>query len=158
MTTIRRLFWLVSISSFLLLTSGCSSTHLRTVSAEFARDGTGLHNSSGQKISGYQLHDGPQTSFQGWAKVTDQDSLSFWSTKIVLESSLAEYDIEDEAREMVPVDGPVFAISAVKTLNVVESNTTKTVFAVILMPLAFVVTVVIIAVIADGLGPNSYAL
>jgi len=158
MNTTRRLFWLLTISSFLLLTSGCSSTHLRTVSAEMARDGTGLYKSSGQKIIGYQLHGGNQKSFDGWAKVSNQDSLSFWSINIVHESSLTESDIEDNAQDLIPVDGPVFAITEVNTLNVVEPNGTKTVFAVILLPVAFVAVVVVIAVIADGIGPNSYSL
>ncbi len=150
MTFKRRLFWILTMAALLILTSGCSSTHLRPIEVELARDGTGLLKASGQKINGYKLHGAEHTDFDGWAKLTHQDSLSFWSTKAVDESTLGYDGVEDLTKDFIHISGPIFGITEINTLDVVEPSTGKTVLAIIAAPFAFVAILVVVWLVTTG--------
>ena len=107
----KRFFWILSMASFLVMTSGCASSHWREIEDEIQRDGTGLHEASGQKIDGFQLEGEDPTEYKGWARIVDGDSLSLWT---------------EEAYRVGR--GPGFSLAVVDRLDFVQSSTGKTVF------------------------------
>lgn len=152
MNTPRQLFWFNTLFAFLIFSSGCTSTHLRPIDVEIQRDGTGLTKKSGQKINGYDLLDGTHADYNGWARLTGQDSLSFWKSKYIPESNIDDEGIIDATQEKIRTSGPVIAIAAIKYLEVVESSPGKTVLAVIAAPFVLVITIVGISMIAADSG------
>lgn len=128
MTSGRRLIWILTLAAFLIMTSGCASSHWRNIEDEIQRDGTGLHEASGQKVEGFQLQDSEPSNYKGWARIVDQDSLSLWTKD-------SDYKV---------ILGPVYSMDTVDRLDVVQTSTSKTVFYVVgLVALAFGVAAVI---------------
>lgn len=124
----RRIFWLLTMASFLVLTSGCASSNWRDIEDEIQRDGTGLHQESGQKVDGYKLKYEDPVRYKGFARVVDQDSLSLWTKD-------HDYNV---------ILGPVFSLVDIDRLDVVQTSTSKTVFYVAgLVALAFGVAALI---------------
>jgi len=116
------------MAAFLIMTSGCASSHWRNIEDEMERDGTGLLDVSGQKVDGFKLQGGEPIRYKGRARIVDQDSLSLWTKD-------AEYKV---------MLGPVYSLAAVDRLDVVQSSTSKTVFYVAgLVALAFGVAAII---------------
>lgn len=118
----------MSLFAFFLMSTGCSTTTLRLVEEEISRDGTQIHDDSGQKIEGYLLHDGTVEEFKGRVRVVETDSLYFWSksSPIVTNEYDTEFPFEDSepSKEKEPVIEKVFTIdlSTVKALDVYQSN------------------------------------
>ena len=128
MTTRRRIFWLLSMGAFLVVTSGCASSHWRNIEDEIQRKGTGLKKETGQKVDGFQLQGSEPSKYKGWARIVDQDSLSLWTK-------------DTDYKVML---GPVYSMDTVDRLDVVQTSTSKTVLYVVgLVALAFDVAAVI---------------
>ena len=124
----HRVIWVLTLVPFLALTNGCASNHWRNIEDEMEREGTGLHDTSGQKIDGFQLKGEEPSKYKGWARIANQDSLTLWS--------------EDIFYDMKP--GPVYSLATVHRLDVLQPDTKKTTFYVIgLVVLALGVAAVI---------------
>jgi len=116
MTSGRRFIWILTMAAFLAMTSGCARTSLRYVEDEIARDGTGIHKEKGQSVRGYVLHDGTREDYQGWVGISRQDSLAFWS------ESYSDEMGHQGVKKKIKVPGPVYELTAVKALEVVEND------------------------------------
>jgi len=138
MPTGRRFIWILSMAAFLVVTSGCSTTNLKRIEEELARDGTGLHKEGGQAVEGYVLHDGTRAAFKGRARLADQDSLAFWK-----EDNSGEVGNQG-TKKNIKVYGPVFALKAVRALDIKETSVSGTPWLVA----GIVAGIVIIAVVA----------
>ena len=133
-----RLIWVLTLCTFLVMSSGCATSNLRLVDEELARTGTGLHKEKGQSIDGYLLHDGTMAEYKGRVRLADQDSLAFGS------ESYSDEVMSEETKKKIKVPGPVFALKAVKALEVTEARTAGTVL--------LVVTGIIVVVVVYGLA------
>lgn len=122
---VRQLFWILTLFTFLVMTSGCARTSLRRVEDEIARNGTGIHKEKGQKVEGYLLNDGTMSEYKGWVRIAEQDSLAFWSEGYSDEVS------SRGTKKKIKVSGPVFALKAVKALDVRETRAAGTALLVV---------------------------
>jgi hypothetical protein len=118
MTPEKRYFWILTLFTFLVMTSGCARTIQRYVEDEIVREGTGIYTEKGQSVRGYLLQDGTWEDYQGWVRVSSQDSLAFWS-----ESDSEEMGHQG-VKKKIKVSGPVYALTAVKALELVEYDHT----------------------------------
>jgi hypothetical protein len=116
----KRYFWILTLVAFSVMTSGCSRRTLRLVDDELARDGSGLHQGKGQAIEGYLLNDGVRKQYKGRVRLADQDSLKFWSEVV------SDQVGHQGTREKIQVPGPVYALAAVKALDMKETSIGKT--------------------------------
>ncbi len=73
----RRAFWILSLSVFVFMSSGCTNVYKRTVTAELDRDNTNILKDKGQRIVGYSRSDGSYHEFKGYVAIAGPDSLSF---------------------------------------------------------------------------------
>jgi hypothetical protein len=121
----KRFIWVLTIVSFLVVTSGCARTNLRSVEDEIARNGTGIHKEKGQSVRGYLLHDGTLEEYKGWARIAEQDSLEFWSEGYSDEVS------HQGVKKKIKIPGPFFALSAIKVLDVREARAGRSVLLVV---------------------------
>ena len=145
MTTGRRLSWLLTMVTFLVMTSGCARTSLRRVDEEINRNGTRIHKEEGQSIEGYLLQDGTREEYKGRVRLADQDSLIFWG-----EEEAGEMNSQGEGEENL---GPVFPKTAVKALDVKEKRVGMTV----LLVAGVIVVVGIVVVMAVGYPKETVA-
>ena len=125
MTTGTRLFWILAMAAFLVMTSGCAQTSLRRVEEEIERNGTGIHKEKGQKVEGYLLNDGTMEEYKGRVRLAEQDSLAFWSEGYSDEVS------RQGVKKKIKIPGPVFALKAVKALDVRETRAAGTALLVV---------------------------
>jgi hypothetical protein len=109
MPTGRRLFWILNMGAFLVMTSGCASSQWTNIEDEIHREGTGLHQKFGQRVYGFQLKGEDPIEYKGYARVVDRDSLALWS--------------EDMGRKL---RGPGFAVATVDKLEVYQNNLGRT--------------------------------
>jgi len=116
----KRFIWILTIVAFLVSTSGCARTSLRRVEDEIARGGSGIHKEKGQSIDGYLLHDGTMAEYKGRVRLAEQDSLAFWS------EGYSEELGSQGTKKKIKVPGPVFALKAVKALDVRETRAAGT--------------------------------
>ncbi|MBE0565333.1 MAG: hypothetical protein IH621_05185 [Krumholzibacteria bacterium] len=105
----------MTLTAFLVTTTGCGGTHLRPIDEELARDGTGLRKDSGQRIDGYVLSGGVVHEYDGRVRLAGSDSLAFWTEEASGETNLSG------SRTRVKVPGPVVPVTAVEALNVAGS-------------------------------------
>lgn len=136
MATGRRIIWILTLVTFLVVTSGCARTSLRSVEDEIARGGTGIHKEKGQSVRGYLLDDDTMVEYKGRVRIIEQDSLAFWS------EGYSEEVSHQGVKKKIKIPGPVFAISVVKALNVMEARTGRSVllgFAVFFVGLSIAV-------------------
>ena len=138
MATGGRLFWILTMGAFLVMSSGCARTSLRRVEDEIARGGSGIHKEKGQGIDGYLLHDGTMTEYKGWVRLVEQDSLAFWSEGYSDEVS------RQGTKKKIKVSGPVFELKAVKAIDVRETRAAGTALLII----AGVVVVIVVSGLA----------
>ena len=124
------------MTCFVTATCGCTITNLRLVEEELERGGTGLHEESGQSISGYLLRDGTLEKYNGKVRVAGQDSLVFWSSDVVRQS-------ESDDRTNQELDPRLeYAILDVKALKIVSISAGRTALMV-LVPLVVIATYVV---------------
>lgn len=139
----RRFFWMLTLSTFLLMTTGCTTSRWVSVNEELERDGSGLPKESGQSIAAYQLTDAIEKDFKGNVKLAAQDSLYFW----IKESTEAHVVSGSYVPRTVDWTlGPRFALGEVKALKVQMGSPEKTV------PLVVGITIAIAGVVAAAIS------
>jgi hypothetical protein len=129
MATGKRLFWILTMGAFLVMSSGCTQTRLKLVESEIGQMDSELHTEKGKKIEGYRLRNGTAVEFKGRVHLAGQDSLRFWLEK---DSGGVGYGYGS---------GPVFETGDVIALEVQESDVVSTLF--LLVPI-FVVGAIIV--------------
>ena len=100
---------------------------MRLVEEEIMRDGSGLHEVSGQEIAGYVLSAGTKKQYKGYARIADEDSLAFWTRKNVRRS----YTKTMGPTSVIP--GPTFHVGEVDSLAVVTYGMTPGAVVLILV-------------------------
>ena len=131
MTEYRRLFWIITLLTFLITASGCATNNWHPINEEISRDGSGIHKESGQAITGYKLNNSAQGRYEGWVRLAAPDSLVWWEKELVFwkkESGTLVY-------------GPIYSLDEVQALKVNERNSEMTVLAVVAITAVFVAIV-----------------
>ena len=130
--------------AFLISTSGCTTSNLTPIKDEVDRAGTGLNEETGQSIDGYLLVDGTRGEFNGWARIVEPDSIKFWGQKI-------ESDPFDPIESTtIEVPGYIHSLDAVKALDVVTTNSGKSV------AFAFGIVLGILGLLAIGMAASEW--
>lgn len=142
MATFTRIFWLLTLSAFLITANGCSTSRWIPINEELEREDSGLYQESGQSIDGYTLLDGAPTEYKGKVRLAAQDSLVFWEVKRVGGYSRGSKWVPG-SRNHFP--GPTFSLDEVDALKVVKGNSVGTTAVVILSVGAIAGVVALIA-------------
>jgi hypothetical protein len=117
-TILRQVFWLVSMTIFLFMTTSCSSAKkaFYSVEDETAREKTGIRSEKGQAIEGYVLRTGQYEEYKGRVALVGTDTLSFWKEDKVIA------DIDMQATTVKRADAFKLATADVTQLNVKVSS------------------------------------
>jgi len=140
-----RIFWILTLVIFLVVTTGCGSTTYRTLTEEFNRKDTDILEDKGQDIRGYVLTNGQYHDFKGKVALTADDSLRFWQAP----------DNSYNRRKDDP--GFKLAVADVAGVKVYKSDPAGTVLTVIGVTLFIGVAVLAVAIATKESCPFIYS-
>lgn len=133
MTDLRRLAWILPLALCLATAGGCSSARWRPINEELEREGSGLFRETGEAVTGYRLHDGPEVDFRGWARLAGPDSLVLWGLEQTGPGEVLDYE-PGAGEQPKAVAGPTLPLSEVSALELRTFSAGKTFLAVMAFP------------------------